>query len=418
MIARVETGMSPNNVTSWTAEAAVAELLQNVLDAPAASYDIDLDDTGTLTVSDDGPGMQRRHLAFGLSEKGHDAAGQFGHGLKQAMLVLLAANRPFTLRTRTFSCRPAIEVGALETPCLTLYLDDTNDLYSGTLISTECTPEELADAKNRFPALDPTRTMINDSISEPGGSIFVNGVRVSSIPALFSYHLTGKDAQAITTDRRQTIDTNRLQSLLPTIIANAPLDVCLTILKSAASRVDQLEYLSIYGWSRDPHPNWTTAFYAAYGAKACLKVGDMSEDRLQYLGYTPVELPYYLSNFMQHLVRNSYTIAQECAQTRNPVKLTRTEVAAWKRIEHFLTYKGFTIGQVSFAASLALASGETANGLWDSKTQTIWLSTDQLANWQDAAGIILHELAHKESNSPDGSTTFEAVLTSYFARLI
>ena len=52
-------------------------------------------------------------------------------------------------------------------------------------------------------------------MSLPGGSIFVNGVRAGIVQGMFfSYHLTGKDAQAMANRDRDNVDMDLFRQML------------------------------------------------------------------------------------------------------------------------------------------------------------------------------------------------------------
>lgn len=442
-IDRVETGMSLENIAGWTVADAIAELLQNALDVakiPAApdqppyTYTITHNpDTGTLTIADDGPGIQRRHLAFGLSDKPADASGQFGHGLKQALIVLANNDIPCRIDTPPFSLTAAIETGALQTPCLTLYFDSASPHRTerGTTVTTTCSPADYDNARRRFPALDPDRRYMDDAhtISTPAGSLFVNGVHVYSFASsLYSYHLTGDAPRAIVTDKRRIIDTSLAYRLLGPILRDAPQSVCEVVLKEltnpSTTVVESFINYPTYGVDPATITQWASAFATVFGPSAILNDSyDASPDRLKYLGFAPVKLHQYsLQCMLAHAVTTSKAAASRYANTApTPVALTRSQTATWKKATNYLRYKHFNLDacDVVFCAEISTITAIAPTGLYSRKDATIYITTSQLdAGWTVAARTYLHELAHHISSAPDCSAEFEQTLCDFLAQLM
>ena len=74
-------------VSDWRAWEVVRELATNALDSDPG-FRMGQTEDGTLWIEDGGDNLAIRHLLFGVSEKGPNAVGQFGEGLKLALLVL------------------------------------------------------------------------------------------------------------------------------------------------------------------------------------------------------------------------------------------------------------------------------------------------------------------------------------------
>jgi hypothetical protein len=80
--------MTLDYVPEWNAWEVVRELASNALDADPG-FRMYVNDDGALVVKSQGGQLAVRHLLFGVSEKEEpNAIGQFGEGLKLALLVL------------------------------------------------------------------------------------------------------------------------------------------------------------------------------------------------------------------------------------------------------------------------------------------------------------------------------------------
>jgi len=79
--------MTLDYVPDWGPWEVVRELATNALDSDPG-FRMGQTEDGTLWIEDGGDNLAIRHLLFGVSEKGPHAVGQFGEGLKLALLVL------------------------------------------------------------------------------------------------------------------------------------------------------------------------------------------------------------------------------------------------------------------------------------------------------------------------------------------
>ena len=90
--------VSINYRRHWGEWEAIRELVQNSMDSGSKYYIIQ--DEDGLTIRDYGSGLQVKHLLFGVSEKPKGARGQFGEGLKIALIVLKRNGYDIQIRTK------------------------------------------------------------------------------------------------------------------------------------------------------------------------------------------------------------------------------------------------------------------------------------------------------------------------------
>jgi len=146
---------------------------------------------GIGVVEGDGPGLEPRHLAFGVSEKGHIAIGQFGEGLKLAALVFAREDAEFQVESGNMMIVPeVVRDTTLQTDVLALNIHYNSHSRTGTRITFACTEEEFNDAEGYFAELNVNTRYLDEAISLPAGKVYVNGAMVQEVDSLFSYHLT------------------------------------------------------------------------------------------------------------------------------------------------------------------------------------------------------------------------------------
>lgn len=217
----MQIGISPKYVENWSIIEGIREILQNYLDVKDA-YKVKgyIDwQNGKAVVRDFGPGLEMKHLVLGISDKTGADRGQFGEGLKLAMLVFAREGRYIEITTNGQRIVPVIKYDEqFGTEVITLDVQPYK-YYKGTFIKFECTKEELEKGKkyfiNFYKRQPEFKWVIDNEISLPGGQVWVNGTKVCElIGAKYSYHLTGQEAKEIMNRDRTTVNTENLAELL------------------------------------------------------------------------------------------------------------------------------------------------------------------------------------------------------------
>ena len=130
MTERVVTTLTLNYRKQWGINEAIREIGQNTLDElerlPRFDYE-----KKTLIISDNGHGMTKRQfLLLGISEKsGEDKRGQYGEGLKIALVVLLRKGYKVTVKSQDWKCN--MTTSLLEGEEVVTYDFDENDYTTG-----------------------------------------------------------------------------------------------------------------------------------------------------------------------------------------------------------------------------------------------------------------------------------------------
>ena len=232
----LNSGISTDYVKTWDVEKAVREIVQNWLDVKAEKKcngtiawekPKDGGDLGWVRVKDDNPeGLEKRHLSLGISEKGPDAIGKFGEGLKLALLVLAREDRGVHVRSNGRVIRPIINYGNYQTETLDFHLTPMEPRHAATHVGTsirfQCTKDELKAGKAYFTAFKTTKVnwVEQGKISRPGGRVFINGAAVGELPdALFSYHINGEDGTSLGNRDRTSISQKDLEPVIQRMLS-------------------------------------------------------------------------------------------------------------------------------------------------------------------------------------------------------
>ena len=220
----IDSGISTRHVKNWGIPEAIREVLQNYIDAKnefQVNGTISWSD-GIATIWDKGPGIELKHFAFGETDKFEEAIGQFGEGLKSALLHLARENRMLYVYSKNFRIEPMILLS--ETFGInTLHYNLTPaEPITGTRIEIECTEQELSAAKQYFLQFVIEKPeffwIVQNRISLPAGNIFVKGSVVGHMDTAFSYHFDAWEGTDIVNRDRNKIDEFKTRELITNIL--------------------------------------------------------------------------------------------------------------------------------------------------------------------------------------------------------
>jgi len=434
---KLKTGISPLYVKEWDIEKAIREIIQNYLDARQkfkVKGRIDYRNGG-VTIHDFGPGLEPKHLALGISEKTEDLRGKFGEGLKLALLVFAREGREIVVRSRNQEIRPAIEYDeGFCTDVLVLQITDTQT-PTGTQIRFPCTREELEAGKSYFIEFTKQNRhykRLDSRITLPGGYIYINGTKVGELPnALYSYHLTEKEAQDAGNRDRTVVDMNKIQPAIEKILENITAKEVIERLWEAAKDNDNLYWeriLCLSGYNIMPKSvrAWLRGFYRVFGDNAVLTSGNITADsQADYEGYKIVTLPYSWRYFAQKIgvpIAGEHIQASKKNKRVTMSKLTEIEKANFYKAvmlcEHFYSSPGKVVVVESLNGFCGNKSTETFRGGYDYNEDTIYLVRELLNNPKELLHCLLHETVHKVTKHGDRTEDFERALLDIAVNII
>lgn len=230
--------ISPDYVSNWTIKDAIREYIANAIDT---GTDIRVEyKNGEARIVDSGDGIRLKNFIFGISEKSKDDIGQFGEGLKVASLVMARNNRKVEIQTIGYTYYPTIEYNnEFDTNLFVVYFKK-NQRKSGTVITFECTKEELEETKKLFAYFRDGRkksiyTQDIDIFFDEPGNIYVNGLFTTTVDCMFGYNV--KDKTLVISRDRNSIDPIRLNHYIREFLEKTDDEFVIT------------EYLT--GWKRN-----------------------------------------------------------------------------------------------------------------------------------------------------------------------
>lgn len=188
----------------WTTAQALREIIANAKDT-GKSFEIY--QTGkNYVIEDKGEGLKEKDFVFGETSKEQDQIGQFGEGLKMALLVFLKENKKMEIETAGFTVKPKV-VNEFDSKILKLTFKP-NDRTSGTKIIMQVTKKEMAEAQRLFIEYNTYLEKMEKDIYLPGKKVFINGLLTSEMNTLFSYNFQDK---SMTNRDRNIVDSAKIE---------------------------------------------------------------------------------------------------------------------------------------------------------------------------------------------------------------
>jgi len=263
----------------WDVVAAIREFLTNMLDTNSSyshSYE-----NGFAKIFDNGCGLSKKDFIFGESSRDESQIGQFGEGLKMAMLTLLRNNRETVIETLGFRVEVKKEWSVTyDSEVMLLKFVQTNG-GAGTRVLVECSREEYESAIDLFLALKKDVKFLDKDIFLPAGDVYVMGLKTSSLDSLFSYNI--KDKTMVNRDRN-IVDGTKLRAGIAKILTRTQkkrvIEVYFSEMESNQEAFEyQLELTPLY-------PDlWRGVLEKMYGGKFVCGADPQSDLNAAAMGY-------------------------------------------------------------------------------------------------------------------------------------
>lgn len=435
------TSISPEYVKNWTLEMAIRELLQNLLDTenefgcPISVRRREI----FAEIRDNGPGLELKHLALGISEKGETSIGQFGEGLKLALLVFAREKRYIELRSRDYSLVPVIQESEYGTPTLFFNLREGLRYIQGTTIKFRCTKNELNAGKRYFPTRfnvkgSKVKWVVKDKISLPAGKVYVNGSLIMEFEekeALFSYHLTGAEAKNLSNRDRTVVDQNKLRyAIREEIIDKTPAKDMMPWLKrifqvfSTQTEVGIQMLPSLegnlrpgYHYTDEEKEEIVALWKTVVGKRGVIATRNRRDVLAKRFGYEPITL--HSMNWEWQLkdygIQSSEDIVKEKPLSEMADTIPEAELydeerenleMAKKLVTNYYADPGY-IGVVDSLKDFVSSYSSCALGLYHNSEDKIFVTRDVLVDLELACKVILHETIHKVTGAGDLTEQFQ-----------
>jgi hypothetical protein len=405
--------ISLSYVPEWGAWEVIRELVSNAIDTRTAwNMTREGDD---VVITDSGTGLVIRQLLFGVSEKADsNAIGQFGEGLKLAMLVLTRMG--LTARVSSGSLRLWNEVEEIGgEACLKLCFTDNNELFVGTEVFIQGWGAESPIFEERF--VSPDSVLFENEKGQllTDRALFVKGVFVCVLEGYeWGYNLYGvkmnRDRSAIS----EYDVKNSIASFWRSITNAASWETFFDAVADGAKE-SEIEIYSFY--TPEARIACRDGFYAKHGNNAVIETSMQNATEAKHRRATIVpaaSIGYCLRALLAEVVETDekYVLRKAGEKAFNvPQKnlhpIEKASLQAVKRLAKKLNFNG----------NIEVFEKEGVGGLWNSATSTIFLHKDSLFETGYAKAVFIHELAHCESGAPDCTDAHMNAACAIAARL-
>lgn len=295
----------------WNLTSALRELLSNMLDTKG-EYEYYYKN-GLSYIRDYGKGLSKKDFVFGESTRDNSQIGQFGEGLKMALITFLRYDRKVVIKTTNFSV--SVEKVNFDNAEVMQLTFGNDCIEQGTLVICECNEMELNEAAKLFLSLTPDLKKVDENVFLPGGDVYVLGLKTTSMSnLLFSYNFIDK---SMTNRDRNIVDSNKLYNNL----------------EKAISKIKNVKAMKVFFENMETNPMaleyqhcksisnidlWKKTLGKVHGSKICLSSDLQSDLNAYVMGYKIIrnlapQLNYLLSNVIR--VAKSNIIAQNYKDT-------------------------------------------------------------------------------------------------------
>jgi len=416
--------MSLDYVSDWGAWEVVRELCSNAMDADP-NFRIHKDDNGSLLVCDDGDGMSIRHLLFGISEKEEGSRGQFGEGLKLALLVLTRME----LRADIYSgdlhlWNEPDEIDGTPVFAVCWKKIEPQTFDSGTIIEVYNWPHSIYEQRFLRPG-DP-RIVFTDQfgrsiLEQESPDIFVKGIWVC--PGTTSGYGTGYtfgyDLPDIKMNRdRAVINTWDLNYEVAKVWASVTDYDLLYRFWTAVKDNAAEHYCNMAGAKIRSSPNMKRAFQDVFGKNVVIGTDEHMKNEAQYRGATVLDgtnVGTGLAEMVTGLVGSDAEYVQEMEGTdvvfQPDKKLEDHRLKNLRTIRRLAKRIGNDRQQIKAYIMPSRILGEAYQG-------NIRVSTGVLDDLEDTIATWLHEQAHITSGTDDATAAHANAIAEIGAEVI
>ena len=406
-------------VDGWGDWEVCRELASNAFDADP-NFQI-RKDGNTLQVADEGDGMSIRHLLFGVSEKEDGARGQFGEGLKLALLVLTRMG----LRADIYSDDLHLwnEPDEIDgTPVFAVCWQKVEH-HPGTLVQVHQWPHPIYEQRFLRPG-DP-RILFTDQfgrsiLEQESPDIFVKGIWVcpGTISGYSHGYAFGYDLPNVKMNRdRAVVSSWELNYEVAKAWASVT-DYDLLYRFWAAVKDNMAEHqCNMHGADVRSSPKMKGAFQDVFGKNVVIGTDDQMQNEAQYRGATVMsdgQIGVGLANLARELVGSDAEYVQQMEGADNIFqpdrKLPEFQLKNLKTLRRLARRIGKERQEIR-AYIMPGAKGKTHRG-------NIRVATNVLDHLEDSIATWVHEQAHISSGTDDATADHVSAVARIGAEVI
>lgn len=413
---KIQYQITRNYVSNWGLSHAIREVVANAFDAEkqlGAKGHVKYDKKGKrLTIRNENTSVRHEDaLYFGESSKrGQDFIGQYGEGLKLALLVFARLGIDVVIKNGSQETwKPSMQADKLGVECLTLDITkaDRQDNHFDVVING-INEESWETIRSWFLQLTPASTVKTTAsgqlLDDPDfvGKIYVRGVYVTTRPKYdFGYNFynvdTGRDRQVPSSF---DIDWS-IQKIWGELSKKEDASFRNRLFKSFEREAAEQDAFT-YSQPEDLVASMVSEFKGTYGDKAIPVTGTSEGSDLEHLGMTPVPLPNRLVSLLRKEMPTPEKIKTEYAQT--VTKRYRLSEVSEKEAKNFTDALALLDGHVEQAdsrATIAEFGSPTVLGLHSGNE--VYVARRVAEDFGKLMMVLVHEFAHDHGRDGEKS---------------
>lgn len=421
--------ITPQYVSDWGLNHALREVISNGYDAEAehgATCSVAYNAAKqTLVVKNENVNVDVHALYFGESSKRGDSrfVGQYGEGLKLAMLVFARSNIPVVIKNGRFeSWKPLLEKDGLgvESLCVEITKTNRND-NDFEVIVPGITEEGWETIQSWFLKL---KTPCERHVARAGellddpeftGRIYVRGVYVTTRPQYeFGYNFlhvdTGRDRRIPST---HDVDW-AISSMWAELASRADAKLLARMYKAFERECAEQDVFQ-YVRPDELAEKMLALFHCEYGDDAVPVMGTVEGQGLEHLGKVPVTLPTRLVGLLRQRIASPEQMIREYSQRVEErfalSALAEDEAANFRAALALLRPEVPNID--SRALVVRFASNEV-DGLHSG--EEVYIARHTLKDFGKLSMLLVHEFAHDDG--VDGTSSHVRAIHRLSERVI
>ena len=417
----------------WTIKEALREIIQNALDTKTTAH-FESQGSDKWVIRDDGTGIVLSDFLIGQTSKATDSTviGQFGEGLKLACLVLAREDRKISIASKDKRYAFTFEYNEQwEAKLLTIFVDDIEPIV-GTVVTVECTDEQLDEAKHLFRHFTPNIKEVvgkGGKILEDAGKIYVNGLLVTELEAVFGYDFIGQ--KELVNRDRNAINDSRIKESIANVWRGIKDEDTIRKFLDCAVHPDFrscIEMSADFSLS-DTADIWKSVVKSKWGDRVCLSSDNIKANRLaEESNWKVISELSWLTRYNLHYYKIMKR-ADEVIESKGNRIITISELSPEQkglleqgkqlalRIAQYATLRTFPVHvYVDEQAELG-TKRYNEQGYFDPKTESVGVEITMLDDTANVARTILHEFIHGTFKHDDTTREFESDCLSIISKL-
>ncbi len=421
-----------NYCKEWTVRDAIREIVQNALDT---GTEVMFGESGIFQiVRDKGVGVKLSDFIIGRSSKRDNKAviGQFGEGLKIGCLVLAREGRQIYILSHGKKFTFSMQFDETwQDELLTIDVEDTGTTEDiGTTVYLQGSTDELAQARSLFLTLNPQSVLDKDGktyeiIEGNSGIVWVNGLAVTQIDAVYGYNFNDKD---LVNRDRAAINISAIKSAVGKALSTTTNRAIIHNLLILGGNKPAGKMPAEFDVSFIPRRNtWLKEIKETFGTKVCLSSNNAKTDlAAEEKNWRVLAYPWSFAWSLKSLLPEAGDVLKDNKRIVPMSKLS----ASQKRFVH----EGKSIAD-EIAGEAGLKSYPVKIFIdMEKKDDTRLWNYEQTGYYQDGVagvcfetieredmgkfvGTLMHEYVHGTCGHGDNSRDFENDLTNVISSL-